>query len=209
MPTPADLELDLLPALTVEFAGDVSDVDLFRLDEVPAKPHPKANSSNISRLRDTHHALARALAMGLSQAEAAEVAGYSYVRVSLLQDDPAFQELIAHYRGIKEEEFRDFHKQAASLTLDMLEELRTRFEEQTDKMGNEFLIDTVTKLADRTGHGPRTTQVNVNLDLAGRIEAARKRAGLVPVEPAASSRLTGGEERLVLDLLPSTISEVE
>jgi DNA-directed RNA polymerase subunit L len=206
MPSLSDLELDLLPALTVEFAGELSDVDMFRLDEPPKAPS-RANVSSIVKLRDTHHALARALAMGMTQTEAAEVAGYSVARVSLLGDDPAFQELIAHYRGIKDEAFRDFHKQAASLSLDMLEELRDRFETQTDKMGNEFLIDTVTKLADRTGHGPRTTQVNVNLDLAGRIEAARKRAGLVPVEPAASSRLTGGEERLVLDLLPSTLSE--
>jgi hypothetical protein len=105
---------------------------------------------------------------------------------------------------VKEEEFRDFHKQAASMTLDMLEELRTRFEETPDKMSNEFLIDTVTKLADRTGHGPRTTQVNVNVDLAARLEMARRRAGLVPVEPPVPGQR--GEEDLILDLLPSPSS---
>jgi hypothetical protein len=37
----------------------------------------------------------------------------------------------------------------------------------------------ITKLgADRTGFGPQSSQLNVNVDLSGRLEAARKRVAM-------------------------------
>jgi hypothetical protein len=46
-------------------------------------------------------------------------------------------------------------------------------------MSNAFLQGLLRDFNDRTGYGVKTTQVNVNVEIATRLEAARRRAGLI------------------------------
>lgn len=141
----------------------------------------------LKRLSERHHALARCLAGGMAEAEAAITCGYVLSRVSILKADPAFQELLTFYRADVESKYLDMHGVLAGLSLDAAMELRERLEEdaQADekKIGVGQLIE-LTKLgADRTGFGPQSSQVNVNVDLAGRLQAARERVALRRQEP--------------------------
>lgn len=136
---------------------------------------------NVIKLRDRHHALARAIANGVSQNEAAVVAGYSPSRVSILLSDPSFKELVEHYRGQKNEQYRDFHSQLAHLASTASDELLDRLEDEPEKFDNEALLKIVTVTADRTGYGPQSKNlnVNVNVDLAERLARARKQARMI------------------------------
>ena len=136
----------------------------------------KANS--IVKYRDSHHALARCLASGMPPVQAALVTGYSLQRVYHFQSqDVNFQELIQHYRSIKDEVYADLHERMATLSLEAEAELRERLHDSPQEFSPGMLLEIVKTLADRTGHGPssKSTVLNVNVDLAGRLERARER----------------------------------
>ncbi len=138
--------------------------------------------SAIKRLTERHHALARTIANGMPLGEAAILHGYSISRVSILQSDPAFGELLTFYREDAQRPFRDMHNRLAGLSMDAAEELHARLEEDMqseDKKISVGQLMEITKLgSDRTGFGPSSTNVNVNVELAGRLEAARKRVAM-------------------------------
>jgi hypothetical protein len=131
----------------------------------------------LKRLGERHHALAKLLAQGTSPGEAAVVTGLSPSRVSILKADPTFQDLVAFYREKVDAAYVDMHSTLAGLSLDAAQELRDRLEEEPEKISVGQLLE-ITKLgADRTGFGPKSTQdVNVNVGLADRMQAARERA---------------------------------
>lgn len=136
-----------------------------------------SEAPNIKRISNRHHTLARLLASGMGPGEAAIVAGYSASRISILQDDPLFKDLVTFYKKDVDAQYLDMHERIAGLSVDALEELRQRLEEEPDSFSNGMLLDIMTKTADRSGNGPTSTstQVNVNVNLADRLEAARKR----------------------------------
>lgn len=145
----------------------------------------------LKRLGERHHALARCLASGMSPANAAISCGYAPSRVSILQADPAFRDLLAFYRADVNDKYLDMHGVLAGLSIDAAMELRERLEEdmaaEDKKMSVTALIE-LTKLgADRTGFGPQSSQLNVNVDLADRLQAARERVANRKIEgPDAS-----------------------
>jgi hypothetical protein len=144
----------------------------------------------LKRISERHHALARNLAAGLSPGEAAAIVGLCSSRVSVLQGDPAFEELVRFYRGNKDAVYADMYEQLAGMGKDALLLLRERLEETPEDFTNGMLLDVVTKLADRSGHGPTSTQqnLNVNVNIASRLEEARKRA-----RSAAQGQVIEGE----------------
>lgn len=131
----------------------------------------------IKRLMQRHHGLARLLASGVAPGEAAIIMDYSGSRVSLLQADPMFAELVEFYKGEVHDQYREMHERMAGLGADALQELQERMEADPESFSNTMLLDVVKSLADRTGHGPSSTStnVNVNVDLAGRLQRARER----------------------------------
>lgn len=137
------------------------------------------------KLRETHHQLARLLAKGVKPFEASLITGYEASRISILLADPAFQNLVQNYRGIKDLEFADWSKVAATFSMEILLDLRDQFHENPDAYSPEFKLEILKNLADRTGNGPshKQTNVNVNVDLAARIEAGRRRIGWIDNEP--------------------------
>ena len=142
-------------------------------------------ASHVKRLTERHHALARNIASGMTIGDAAIFQGYTISRVSILQSDPAFKELLEFYREDAQRPYRDLHIRLSGLAMDAAEELSTRLEEDTQvedskekKISVGQLMELTKMGADRTGFGPQTTAVNVNIDLAGKLEAARKRVAL-------------------------------
>lgn len=161
--------------LSAVLVRELDEADLALLDTERGIKAPP-----LKRLSERHHALARCLASGtMSVGEAAINCGYTLSRVSILQADPAFQELVHFYRQDVNSKYLDMHGILAGLSIDAAMELRERLEADAEadekKLTVTALIE-LTKLgADRTGFGPQSSQLNVNVDLAGRLEAARKR----------------------------------
>ena len=164
--------------LEAAVARELSATDLAALGAEKGSKPPA-----LKRISERHHALARTLASGTSPGEAALICRYDISRVSILQNDPAFQELVTFYRGEVSEKYLGLHEQLAGLAGDAAELLRDQLEADFERPVDERKLSPgqlmeVTKLgADRTGHGPQSssTQVNINVDLASRLQAARER----------------------------------
>jgi hypothetical protein len=159
-------------ALEYAYERDLEEMDLEALATAPRESVPL----ELKKITERHHALARALASGLRSGEAAALIGYDVSRVSILQNSPAFRELVDLYRAQKDLEFAEFSSRLAGLGKDAIVELQSRLEDEPEKFSSGLLLDLVTNVADRTGFGTKTTQVNINVDLATRLSAARERA---------------------------------
>lgn len=159
-------------AVAAEIVRPLDRTDLALLQEEKGSRAPA-----LVRISERHHALARNLASGMSPSEAGIVSGYSASRVSILQDDPAFRELLEFYRADVQLAYRDLHTRLSGLALDAADELAQRLEESPGDVSIGQLMEITKMGADRTGFGPQSssTNVNVNVDLAERLEAARKR----------------------------------
>lgn len=132
--------------------------------------------SALKRISDRHHALARAIASGMPDYEAAAVTGYDISRISILKSDPAFEELLSFYRAEKDRAFRSVQDKLAGIASDALDELQTRVEDTPEKLSVNQLMQLVQLGADRSGNGPSsTTNTNVTVGAADRLEAARAR----------------------------------
>lgn len=180
-----DLELDLglVPqrlgpgrqpkAITAEFSRELTHADL----SMPAVSIQKPPS--LVKLRDSHHALARTLASGVSEYEASLITGYSGSRISILKADPQFQELLEFYRETATDVLADFRRRMADMGLDALAVLQERLDEKPDEFSPGLLKDIVKDMADRTGHAPAKTaaggNVNINVNLSDRMTEARAR----------------------------------
>lgn len=163
-------------AVEAEFVRELNEADLAMLSlprNVTAPP--------IKKIKDSHHSLARCLAQGAKPAEASLMTGFSLSRISILQADPSFQELLAHYRAGHGQALADLQERMSTISFDAIEELRDRLHDDPGQIDVDQLIDLIKATADRTGHGPssKQTQVKINVDLASRLEAARRRAGMV------------------------------
>lgn len=133
----------------------------------------------VIHLRERHHALARSIAEGVRPGEAALTHRYSQSRMSILLSDPAFQELVAHYREIVNERFVDLQDKLAELSLDAAHILQARMEETPDDLSDALVLQILQVGADRTGHGPsQKTEVNIKVGLADRLSAGRDRIAL-------------------------------
>lgn len=144
-------------------------------------------SSRIKSIRDSHHRLARLMAMGLRSSELAELSGYSAVRVSILRSDPAFMELVEHYRDIvnegwKEEVDEYYGTVAANRTIAARLINDRLAEAEPDDISLKELIAIHSDSADRTGYPKRTVAVNVNVDFAAKLDRAIKRSQTVLLE---------------------------
>lgn len=171
------MALDLNVALrdsdevAASFVSMLSARDLQELEDAPAL-EPK---EPLKRIRSQHHALARAIASGLTVNQAAVMVGYTPAHVSSLKSDPTFKELIAFYADKNREIFYDAAQRMAGLAEDAIAELSERIL-SGEKIPLETLMDIVKLAADRSGLGPQSkSTVNVNIGIASRLEEARRR----------------------------------
>lgn len=119
----------------------------------------------LKKIKETHHRLARLLASGLKPVEVAAITGFTQSRISILKNDPAFQELLAHYANTVESKWADMHEQLAGVSLDVLHELRDRLHDSPESMSTDQLMKFLDSMLDRTGYGVQTKSKNENLNL--------------------------------------------
>lgn len=196
-----DLGLDLnrtvgRPArkLLVEVVRDLRQEDLILLSlERGVKP------PSLKALRDSHHSIARCIAEGKNGVETQLITGYSASRISILKGDPSFQELVAFYKTkveeIKDQAFIDAQAKLAALNSDAIDELADRLNDKPEGFANDELLDLVKLASDRTGLGPqsKSTNVNVNVDLAARVSAGRARVARLQITPRLVGAPAEGE----------------
>lgn len=173
----------------------------------------KRNVPAVQRFRDPHHRLARLLASGVRPAEAATQAGYSLARIYILQADPSFQDLVAAYRkdvqqayvSAEEERFRT----ATEVNLKALRHLNEHFD-KADEEGELVPISRALAVfadtSDRVGLSKKSTNLNINVDFAAKLEGAIARS--------AKSRLVEGRRSpppapTTLELRPVARSYIE
>lgn len=177
-----DFDLDLSPAvlrgnagapLTVEVVREITPADLHLL----ATANRQTKVPELKRISDRHHMLARLLAAGVPDNEAALTCGYEAPRVWILKNSPAFQELLDLYREQVQEHYIGMLDHMAGLGRDALLELRDRLEDNPEDFSIDDLRKILNDMGDRTG-APRKSEQHreVTVNLGDRLEAARERA---------------------------------
>lgn len=164
--------------IDAELVRELDEADLSQLTRDRGVQKPKQLSS-LTMLSERHRNLARLLAMGKPAWECAIITGYTESRISILKSDPAMQNLIKHYSEEKDIVYVQAHEKMAQVASTALDVLQDRLEdpEHVAKMSDGQLLQIVEVAADRSGMGPSSkSEVNVNVNIADRLEAARKRA---------------------------------
>lgn len=168
------MDLDLDPArqtyssLTAEVLGELVEDDL--------KARAKQPEPGYKRLSDRHQAVARYVAQGLSNNEIAILTGYTTQTITILKGDRTFQELVSFYKDNIDVQLADLRLHLSGLSIDAIVELRERLETNPEKISMTSLMEMIKMSADRTGHGPASSQqLNVSVNIASRLEAARRR----------------------------------
>lgn len=143
----------------------------------------KRPKPTIKSLSDKHHRLARAVASGLPTTEIAAICGITTTRISMLKSDPAFIELIAHYRGMVTADYiRSADSYLEIATANMIKAEAMLGDKLDAAIDNDELLPTRDLIAisrdaaDRFGYGKTQKNLNVNVDFAAQLEAARKRS---------------------------------
>ena len=124
-----------------------------------------SQAPEIKRITDRHHALARLLAAGVSDGEAAFIVGYTASRVSILKSSTAFRELLEVYKAEARREFSTTIEHMAGLARDAFLELRERVEETPEKISNRELLDIGTGLVDRTVSAGGDEEAPIRIEL--------------------------------------------
>lgn len=174
----------MLDRLEVYVEGELTEADL-----VATSPYPQ-----LKRMSERHHGVARMIAAGCSNEEAARTYGYSGQMITVLRANPAFMELVGLYKDKIEGEFLDFHKRLATLAADAASLVQDRLETEPEKVSTGQLLEILKVGADRSGYGPKTTvEHDIGSNLAARLEAARARAKSAMIEGTAVDVTPGGQ----------------
>jgi len=104
----------------------------------------------LQKVRQIHHLQARLLSEGRTLAEVAALCGTSAARLSTLQKDPMFQELIEYYRRQGEHAFVEVKEKLGVLGTMATEELIERLDEKPESFSNETLMRLGTFALDRS-----------------------------------------------------------
>lgn len=175
-------------ATMVEIVRELGPDDVRQLGKgIGSKP------SALKRITETHHLIARLMAQGEAGYAIADATGYSQSRLSILKGDPAFQELIAHYRGeveeVRAEHFVNTTAKLVAIRNDTLDAIHDKVLDEDLPLRD--LREIAEMSMDRTGYGPqsKTQNTNLNINYAEQIAAARPRAleqtARIPIAKAA------------------------
>lgn len=135
-----------------EFIRNLKPEDLAKL---PGRP--LLLPSPLAKVRTTHHFAAKLIAEGQRLVDVSAATGYTPARLQQLKGDPAFAELIEHYKAQVNAKYINVHDRLAAVGLATLEELQDRLEEAPESFSNQDLQDQLKLLLDRSGYGPSST----------------------------------------------------
>lgn len=95
----------------------------------------------MTRIRQVHHYLARLSAEGKGYPEMAAKTGLGRERIQCLHSDPAFMELVEHYKEAVEDQYKAVHQKIAVLGEAVVDELNSRLEEAPEKLSVSQLLE--------------------------------------------------------------------
>lgn len=193
--------------LDCEIVRELNSADMALLASSPRG----VTTPSIKRIRDSHHAIARLIAEGMSNTDIGACTGYSQSRISILKGDPAFEELVSFYREAKVETsieaLQEFDRKAIAVRNAAVEVILDRLEDEPDSVSLDEALDITKVFADRTGHGPQTksTAVTVTMNYAEALAARRRRDDGLGARPA----LPSGEPTSAVQLAPPSDTVIE
>ena len=149
----------------------------------------KSARTTVVKLRESHHVVARLLASGMKQAAVADAVGYTPTRVSILANTPSVRELIAKYRGLDDEAWRETRDEFYATKLSNMAKadrlIADKLDDAINGDGDEIPLKTLVSIsgdaADRVGYHKKSTKENINIDFAARLEMAIARSREVRV----------------------------
>lgn len=109
---------------------------------------------SLKRVRAVHHQAAKLLATGMKGVEVSMVTGICQSRLSILQNDPTFKDLLAFYSEREDSRFADAQERLVLLGLDAAAELHERITDDPESIPSKVLVDIMTASMDRSGHSP-------------------------------------------------------
>lgn len=152
-------------------------------------PAEVEDPSDLKRLREKHHSVARQIAAGTPQSLVATICGYTESYLSILLNSPAMQELVAMYRMQQGAAAEVISEKLRTVGMKALEKLDAQMD-STEGLDAQALLGVAKLGLDRSGHGPSSTQRNINenhqIDHAALAEQMRRARGadrelIVPV----------------------------
>lgn len=173
--------------LSVVYVRDLGMEDLPKLID----PEQGPGAPPLVRLRNTHHHLARLLASGETIQACMAITGYSQSRISILQSDPAFKELLAFYAQETQKVYLNVHERLARFGTDALETLQERLDEAPDQFTNRELKELAEMALDRSVAPPKGQS-------QGQVGSAPVSVNFV----VKFKEVSGGEALPLLDLTP-------
>lgn len=157
-----DLELEIINEVTDVAEGE----------------EPQRQKPTVVKLRESHHAVARLVALGQSPAEISLQTGYSLARLYTLAVNPSFRDLVAFYRNDEAAVHQDFMFRMGLVAQDALQEIHERLQDNPERFDEDQLTDLFKVVADRAGYAPvqRTINKSLHMTIGARFDQAEQRA---------------------------------
>ena len=86
---------------------------------------PTSTPPELLKLRTRHHLIAQLLAIGMKPKDVALKTGYSISRISILQLDPSFKELLVNYAAEQENLTVDVKERLRHLSMDSIDVIQS------------------------------------------------------------------------------------
>src|SRR5580704_3077812 len=138
------------------------------------------------RYRVSHHAVAMMLAAGLEPFEIERRTGFTRRRLTILQADPTFQELITYYAKREQEKFVPLIEEVEHLkahnTLVANRQIRDRLEADDEAEVPRIAIRELIAIGGSTKTVEHKHSGSVDLNIAARLDRAIERSGKKPRE---------------------------
>lgn len=132
------------PPLAFEVTRELNLDDALVMQNAPARKQGEAGAvANLQRLRTIHHQIARMVAGGEKHVNISRILGITPERIHQLTKDPAFVELMEHYKGLEEVAELSLKHRFYLLGTSGMEELQERLMDAPDSFGNGHLMDLV------------------------------------------------------------------
>jgi hypothetical protein len=205
---PAEAEQLAKPLVTCVIEGHLDEGDLreLALSAPVDEPLPEDDPSDLKKVREKHHSVARMIAGGLNQRMVSQLCGFTESYLSVLLNNPAMQELVQLYRIQQGAAVTVVTEKLRTVGLQAIEKLEEKLEAGT--LNNQELL-ALSKLGlDRGGHGPQTKSHVVNethlfdhaqLEERNRSALSRNAAHIVPTAEVRKSLAPPSEQIIEAD----------
>lgn len=148
--------LELKPVMTTcTIEGVLDEEDLRQLVVEPGDVTPAADDpSDLSKIREKHHHVARLVAGGMQQRLVANITGYTESYISILLNNPSMKELVELYRIQHGAAVQLATEKLKTVGLKALEKLDEKLDK--DELNNQEILAAAKLGLDRSGHGPQS-----------------------------------------------------